>query len=261
MAIVQLRHAEGPRDLARQARAHSAMRVADIVGELHLLAALEYCFRIGDDLRVEAVGHRVAPGVEAEAALALFGVDLGEDRVQVEVVEMLGATTDLTEQFGAADHLVEALHAQTGEDLAHLLGDEGHQVDDLLGRSGELGAQALVLRAHADRAGVAVALAHHDTSHRHQAERADAIFLGAQDRRDHDIATSLQTTISTQLHPAPQPVEGERLVDLAQAHLPRRSRILHRCLRRSAGAADMAGDEDDVGMRLGDARSDRADAR
>ena len=68
---------------------------------------------------------------EAETALVVVGVDLGEDRVEIEIVEMLGAAADLAEQFGAADHLVEAAHAEPGEDVAHFLGDEGHQVDDL----------------------------------------------------------------------------------------------------------------------------------
>ena len=44
---------------------------------------------------------------------------------------MLGAAADLAEQFGAADHLVEAAEAEPREDVAHFLGDEGHQVDDL----------------------------------------------------------------------------------------------------------------------------------
>jgi hypothetical protein len=48
------------------------------------------------------------------------------DRIEVEIVEMLGAAAHLAQEFGAADHLVEALHAELGEDVAHFLGDEGH---------------------------------------------------------------------------------------------------------------------------------------
>ncbi len=59
---------------------------------------------------------------------------------------------------------------------------------------------------------------------------------------------------------AAQAVERQRLVDLAQAHFPRRAGIFDAGLGRGAGAADMAGDQDDVGMRLGNARRDRADA-
>src|SRR3546814_3618700 len=47
-----------------------------------------------------------------------------EDRVEVEVVEMLGAAADLAQQLGAADHLVEAAAAELGENLAHFRSEE-----------------------------------------------------------------------------------------------------------------------------------------
>ena len=43
------------------------------------------------------------------------------------------AVVDL-EQVGAADQLVERAHAELRHDLAHLLGDEEEEVDDVLGR-------------------------------------------------------------------------------------------------------------------------------
>src|SRR3546814_4861903 len=98
--------------------------VADRIGELHLFAAREHRGGILDDLRVEAVGHLVAEARQREAALVLVGVDLGEDRVEIEIVEMFRTTADLTQQFGAADHLVEALDPEPGEDVADFLGDE-----------------------------------------------------------------------------------------------------------------------------------------
>src|SRR3546814_16760277 len=96
---------------------------------------------------------------------------------------MFRTTADLTQQFGAADHLVEALDPEPGEDVADFLGDEGHQVDDLFGGADELGAQPLVLRAHPHRAGVRMALAHHDAAHRDEAPCADAVFLRSDERR------------------------------------------------------------------------------
>ncbi len=48
--------------------------------------------------------------------------------------------------------------------LAHFLGDEEEIVDDVLGLAGEALAQHRVLRGHAHRAGVQVALAHHDAA-------------------------------------------------------------------------------------------------
>src|SRR3546814_1618525 len=76
------------------------------------LAALEQWFRIVQYLRVEAVGHRVAEVRPLRSAFLVGRIDLGEQRVEVEIVEMFGAAADLAEQFGAADHLVEAAAAE-----------------------------------------------------------------------------------------------------------------------------------------------------
>src|SRR3546814_20955789 len=103
---------------------------------------------------------------------------------------MFGAAADLAEQFGAADHLVEAAAAELGENLAHFLGDEGHQVDDLLRAAGELGAQLLVLGADADRASVRLSLARPDTAHGDQADSPAALFLAPQSGRDTDVSGS-----------------------------------------------------------------------
>src|SRR3546814_12955012 len=87
-----------------------------IVGELHPLAALEQGLGVVQYLRVEAVGHRVAEIRTHRAALIVGRVDLGEDRVEVEVVEMLGAAADLAQQLGAADHLVRSEERRVGKE-------------------------------------------------------------------------------------------------------------------------------------------------
>ncbi len=55
-------------------------------------------------------------------------------------------------------------------------------------------------------------------------KRADAEFLGAEDRGDDDVAPGLEAAIGAQLHPAAQAVERQRLVDLGEAHFPGRAR-------------------------------------
>src|SRR3546814_15373533 len=81
-------HAELADDLRRQPGADRAVRVADGVGELHLLAALEHGLRVADHVGVEAVRHFVAEGVEREdrksVVLGKSGsvrVDLGGRRI------------------------------------------------------------------------------------------------------------------------------------------------------------------------------------
>ena len=46
-------------------------------------------------------------GRQVEAALGIRRIDLGENRVEIEIVEMFGTAADLAEQLGAADNLVE----------------------------------------------------------------------------------------------------------------------------------------------------------
>ena len=60
--------------------------------------------------------------------------------------------------------------------------------------------------------------------------------------------------------PVAQAVDQQRLLGLGQAELPRRAGVLERGQRRRAGAAVVAGDEHDVGVRLAHAGRDRADA-
>ena len=135
------------------------------------------------------------------------------------------------EQVGAADHLVEAGEAELGEDFAHFLGDERHQVDDLVRRAGELGAQAFVLRADADGAGVGMALAHHDAAHGEQAGRADAVLFRAQHRRHDDVAAGAQAAIGAQRDLVAQVVERQHVVRFGKADLPRQAGELDRGLR------------------------------
>ena len=63
-------------------------------------------------------------------------------------------------------------HAEPAHHLAHLLGDEEEEVDDVLGRALEALAQLRVLRRDADRARVEVAGAHHDAARRRSAGRS-----------------------------------------------------------------------------------------
>jgi hypothetical protein len=59
-------------------------------------------------------------------------------------------------------------------------------------------ARSFVLGADADRAGVGVALAHHDAAHGDQRGRADAELLGAQHGGDHDVAAGLDAAVGAQ---------------------------------------------------------------
>ena len=93
-----------------------------------------------------------------------------------------------------------------------------------------------------------------------QRRGGEAELLGAQQRRDDHVAAGLELAVDLHGDPVAQPVEQQRLLRLGQAQLPRRAGVLERVQRRRAGAAVVAGDQDDVGLELGHAGRDGADA-
>ncbi len=147
-----------------------------------------------------------------------------------------------------------------GHDRPRFLGDEEEEVDDVLGAALEPRAQHRVLRRDADRAGVEVALPHHDAAFGDQRRGREAELVGAEQRADDDVAAGLHLAVGLDADAAAQAVEHQRLLRLGEAELPRRAGMLDRAPRRCAGAAVVAGDHDVVGLRLGDAGGDRADA-
>ena len=85
-------------------------------------------------------------------------------------------------------------------------------------------------------------------------------FLRAEQRGDDHVAAGLELAVGLDGDAAAEIVEHERLVRLGQAEFPRRARVLDARQRRRARAAVVAADEHHVGMRLGDAGGDGADA-
>jgi hypothetical protein len=65
----------------------------------------------------------------------------------------------------------------------------------MLGLAGEARAQHRVLRRDADRAGVEVALAHHDAARRDQRRGGEAELVRAQQRADGDVAAGAQAAV------------------------------------------------------------------
>ena len=164
------------------------------------------------------------------------------------------------EQVAAADQLIELADAELGHQLRGLFGDEEEVVHDVLGAPGELAAQHRVLRRHADRAGVEVAFAHHDAALDHQRRGGEAELVGAEQRADHHVAPGLHLTVGLDTDAATQAVEHQGLLRFGETQLPRRAGVLDAGPRRRAGAAVVAGDHHMVGLGLGYAGSDGADA-
>ena len=165
------------------------------------------------------------------------------------------------EPVDAADHFLDGAEAERRHDLAQLLGDEAHEVHDVLGLAGELLAQLRVLGRDAGRAGVQVADAHHDAAQSRPAAR----WRSRTPRR----RASAAMTTSRPVFSWPSVSTAMRLRRLfstsvwcvsARPSSQGRPACLMRGLRRGAGAAVVAADQHDVGVRLGDAGGDGADA-
>ena len=164
------------------------------------------------------------------------------------------------EPVGAPDHFIDRAKAQLGHMLAHFLGDEAHEVDDMVGIAGELLAQLGILRRHAHRTSIEMAHPHHDAAQRHQRRGGKAKLLGAEQRSDDDVAAGFQLAVGFHGDAAAQIIEHQGLVRFRQTQFPRQTGMLDARLRRSAGAAVMAADQHDIGVAFGHARGDRADA-
>jgi hypothetical protein len=87
-----------------------------------------------------------------------------------------------------------------------------------------------------------------------------AEFLGAEQRADDDIAAGFDLAIGLQNDPAAQIVQHQRLLRFGDAQFPGQAGIFDAGQRRSAGAAAVAADENVIGLGLGDAGGDGADA-
>jgi hypothetical protein len=137
----------------------------------------------------------------------------------------------------AADQIVELADAQLRHQFAHFLGDEEEVVHHMLGLAGEALAQHRILGGDADRAGVQMALAHHDAAFDDQRRGGEAELVGAQQRADDHIAAGLHLAVDLHADAAAQAVEHQRLLGFGQTEFPRRAGMLDRRQRRSAGAA------------------------
>ena len=104
-----------------------------------------------------------------------------------------------------------------------------------------------------------MALAGHVAADRDERGGPEREFLGAEERRDEQVAPGLQPAVGPEHDPVAQVVAQQDLVDLGKTELPRRADVLDRRERRGAGPTGVARQVDVRGAGLGDARGDRPD--
>src|SRR6185312_9918229 len=116
---------------------------------------------------------------------------------------------------------LDGTEAELRHDLAHVLRDEAHEVNDMLGFAGEFFPQPRVLRRHAGGAGIEMADAHHDAPDRDERRRRKAKLLGAEEGRYHDVAARLELSVRLYRNAAAEIVEHQSLMCFCNSQLPR----------------------------------------
>ena len=110
--------------------------------------------------------------------------------------------------------------------LAHFLGDEEEEIDDVSGLPVKFRAQYRILRGDPDRTGIQMALAHHDAAHGDQRRRGEAELFRAQQRGNHHVAASLQLTVGLHADAAAQIVHHQYLLGFGEPQFPRNAGML-----------------------------------
>ena len=252
--------AVAPGDLAREHRPHRAVGVARLHLDPHRRAPVDGGAGLPDELVVEGALQAVV------LLLAVVDRDPGgrlrlvQDAREVEPARpgVLDGPAHV-EALRLPHHVLEPPEPELRHQLAHLLRDEEEVVDDVLGLAGEERAEGRVLGRHPHRAGVEVALAHHDAAARDEGGGGEAELVGPEQRPDDHVPPGADPAVHLDRDAPPERVEDEGLVGLREPDLPRRPRVLDGGERARPGAAVVPRDGDVVRAALGDPGRHRPD--
>ena len=248
-------------DLVADHGAKRTVHVADWHLDAHRLLLLKGWLRKLDELVVERL-------VEFVVLLDGLMQDGSRNRSRlhehVAQIDAIGLPTldrfVLVEAFDMADGLLQGAEAKLCEQFADFLGDEHEEVDDVLRLALEACAQFGILGGDALRAGVLLAGTHHDAAFDDQRRGGEAKLLGTKQGCDHHVAAGLELAIALHGDTRTQAVEHERLLGFGQADLPWGASVFDSVERSRAGATVVTGNQHHVGMALGNAGRDGADA-
>src|SRR5882672_6051563 len=208
-------------NMPRQHRPDRAIDVAHRRLDRDLLAALERWPGQLDQAVVERL---------VQAVILLFAViarDFGghlrslEDLREIEALRLPVLEALLhVEKFRAPDEIVDPADAELSHQLTRFLGDEEEIIDHVLGLALELLAQRRVLGGHAHRAGVQVALPHHDAALDDEWRGCESELVGAEQRTDDHIAPGLHLSVDLHGNAPAQAVQNQRLLGFREPEFP-----------------------------------------
>src|SRR5579859_4347664 len=204
-----------PRNLSAQHGAHGAMNVADGHAEHNRRAVLNGLLRHLDQLAIERLVECVVLRLQAATAHMAGHRRIVKNRRKIDSRSLpVGHGFALNQAINPANHFVDGAEAELCHDPAQVFGNEEKEIDHVFGRAVELLAQLRVLRGHAYRTSVQVALAHHDAAHGNERRGGEAELFGSEQRRNGYVASGLEFAVSLQPHTAAQVVEHKNLLRL-----------------------------------------------
>mmetsp|Transcript_33276 Transcript_33276/g.99007 ORF Transcript_33276/g.99007 Transcript_33276/m.99007 type:complete len:223 (-) Transcript_33276:3778-4446(-) len=200
----------------------------------------------------------------AEPRPVILGVgNAREERGNIDTLG-LGHPCDLfltlLQQVSTADNVLKLGVAQVGHELTDLLSNELEEVHDVLGSARELLPELLLLGGHADGAGVQVTDAGHDAPLGDHGDGPKSVLLRSHHGTDGNVPASSDATVDADHNTIAQSIVHEGRVRFRETQFPRASRVLDRAEGGGSRAAIAARDLNDVGVRLGNAAGDGADA-
>lgn len=208
----------GNRHTATQHSSHGAVDIANAdlltdggaisqslsthVDELHIETCLEVMILIANVTQRGAVGK----------------VHLMQNRRQVKTPS-LPVRDGLAgiQCLNMANSLVNGAESELSENFASLLSHHHHEVDDVVGITGEFLTQFRILSSHTYRAGVGMALTHYDASLDNERGSCEPKLFGAKQGSYDDVASGLELTVTLHHDAVTKTIKQQGLLSLGQA--------------------------------------------
>ena len=131
------------------------------------------------------------------------------------------------QQITAANQVVELANPHLCHQFAYFFSHKEEIINDMFRLSGKLFAQRRVLCCNTDRAGIEVALAHHNAAFNHQRCGGKTEFIRTEQCTDQYIASGFQLSVHLQTDATTQFVQHQRLLCFGKTQLPRCSRMFN----------------------------------
>ena len=216
------------RDLMAEHRPHRTVNVADHRGENHRRALLQGWFRSPHQPVIQG-GIKTVILFLSTGQHGIFHIFRRGHENWREVESHLlplGHSAIHVEQVRVAHDLGQIRKPMFGKEFTNLFGHHEQIVDHMLRIPFKTLSQNGILRGHANRTGVQMALAHHDAPQSDQGRRRKAEFLGPEQCSDDHVPPGSHASVHFDPYTRSKSVHHQGLVGLGDAQFPWRPGML-----------------------------------